>query len=354
MLLAALARCGPSPAQFEDSAGAGTIVMPTAEMLDAGTAVDADAGSHDAGSHGSPDGSVPDSGTPPPPAGPIVRANGFTTLYAVSDLHGHYAQLAALLLKYGLIASMPTKPSTMEWAGGDATLVVDGDMIDKGPDSLEVVEAVMALEQTAPAQGGRVIALLGNHEAEFFADPGANKFTGTDGIDAELQSQTPAITAMSFADGTDPRAMWIRGLPFGARVGSWFFCHAGDTGGNSVEELDALLTAALSSTTGWGSNAIVGTTSLLESKNWYTSSIVSANAGALGVKHIAMGHDPNAFTSTGLILEKYQGGLFKLDTGLGSGIGDGAFLRVRHQGAQDVAEALLPDGTVTALWTGTP
>jgi hypothetical protein len=288
--------------------------------------------------------------------GPIVEANAFTTLYAVSDLHAHYPQLATLLFHNGLIAGVPAQPSDLTWTGGDATLVVVGDMIDKGSESLEVIEALMALQTSAEAHGGKVVALLGNHEAEFFADPTASKFTGTDGIDTELASQPAPIAASAFADGNDPRGAWIRALPFGARVGSWFFCHAGDTGGLTISQLDAALTAALASSKGWGSDAIVGTTSLLESRTWYTPSIVLANAAALGVTHIAMGHDPNAFSATGDLVAPsgYQGSLFKLDTGLGSNASNGALLRVRHVGSTDVAEKLLPDGSVSMLWSGAP
>jgi hypothetical protein len=289
-------------------------------------------------------------------SGPIAEQNTFTTLYAVSDLHGHYAELGALLVKYGLAASAPTDPTKIAWTGGNATLVVVGDMIDKGPASLEIVEAVIALQASAPSTGGTVLALLGNHEAEFLGDPTSSKFTGTDRIDGELAAQSPAIDPTAFASGSDPRGAWMRALPCGARVGSWFFSHAGDTGGATIASLDATLSAALASSQAWNSSAITGTNSLLESKTWYSASVVAKNETALGVKHIAFGHDPNAFNSTGQMLapSAYQGALVKLDTGLGAGYSSGAFLRVRHDGASDVAEALLPDGTVQALWSGAP
>jgi hypothetical protein len=261
-----------------------------------------------------------------------------------------------LLVQYGLVGSAPPDPTKIIWTGGNATLVVVGDMIDKGPASLEVVEAVMTLQTSAPSSGGTVIALLGNHEAEFLGDPTGSKFSGSAGIDTELAAQTPAIDPTAFASGSDPRGAWVRGLPCGARVGSWFFSHAGDTGGSTVAQLDATLSAALASSDAWNSSAITGTSSLLESKDWYSASVVTQNEAALGVKHIAFGHDPNAFSSTGQMLapDPYQGALIKLDTGLGSGYSSGAFLRVRHDGANDVAEALLPDGTVQPLWTGAP
>ena len=43
-------------------------------------------------------------------------------------------------------------------------LILLGDYIDRGPDSLSVVQEVMELEHRAP---GRVVSLIGNHEAEF-------------------------------------------------------------------------------------------------------------------------------------------------------------------------------------------
>jgi hypothetical protein len=52
----------------------------------------------------------------------------------------------------------------LEWAAGDTHLVIVGDMLDRGADSRKVMDMVMALEQQAPARGGTVHVLLGNHE----------------------------------------------------------------------------------------------------------------------------------------------------------------------------------------------
>ncbi len=50
------------------------------------------------------------------------------------------------------------------WAGGKATFVQVGDLIDRGPKPREVMDLMMALEKEAPQAGGRVVPLLGNHE----------------------------------------------------------------------------------------------------------------------------------------------------------------------------------------------
>jgi hypothetical protein len=310
---------------------------------------------------GGPHAGVPDAGRARDAGGSaaaaIVELSTFTSLYAVSDIHGHYAQLIALLIQHKLIASAPAQPSGIVWTGGDATLVVTGDMIDKGPRSLGVLEAMMALEAAAAAKGGRVIALLGNHEAEFLGDPKATKFQGAGRIDDELAAQTPSVDPAAFAGGADPRGAWLRRLPFGAKVGSWFFAHAGDTAGATIAALDAQLGAARARANGWLDPAIVGPTSILESRDWYTSvALVQKNEAALGVKHIAFGHTPGAFGATGAIIapSEFGGALVKLDTGLGNDVGSGALLRVRHAGAVDVAEALRADGTAVVVWTGAP
>jgi hypothetical protein len=50
-------------------------------------------------------------------------------------------------------------------------LVVTGDLIDKWSGSLEVIALLRRLQSDAADQGGRVIITMGNHEAEFLANP---------------------------------------------------------------------------------------------------------------------------------------------------------------------------------------
>jgi hypothetical protein len=50
------------------------------------------------------------------------------------------------------------------WAGGQAHLVQTGDVLDRGKDGPKVLDLLMRLEGEAKKAGGRVHALLGNHE----------------------------------------------------------------------------------------------------------------------------------------------------------------------------------------------
>src|SRR5262245_8986081 len=77
---------------------------------------------------------------------------------AIADVHGAYPQFVALLQKIGLI------DTKLKWIGGSTTLVQTGDVIDRGAQSRESLDLLMALESQAPKKGGAVIPLLGNHE----------------------------------------------------------------------------------------------------------------------------------------------------------------------------------------------
>jgi hypothetical protein len=79
-------------------------------------------------------------------------------LVAVGDAHGAYPELVSILQKTGLIDGKHA------WAGGRTTLVQTGDILDRGSQVRDCLDLMMALERQAPKAGGKVIALLGNHE----------------------------------------------------------------------------------------------------------------------------------------------------------------------------------------------
>ena len=280
----------------------------------------------------------------------IVDVPAPAVLYAVSDVHGGYDRLAALLLANKLLSSPSTQPRDAHWGAAGATLVVAGDLIDKGPSSIEVIDFLMALQADARANGGLVIVTLGNHEAEFLVDPTNSKASDTDGIDAELSDA--GLAPATLASATDARGGWLRILPFGARVGGWFFSHAGDTGGSTLAVLDSTLEAAVKAHADYNDPAIVGATSILESRAWYTSAVVTQNAAALGVKHIVFGHDPNALGPKGAIATSFENALVRIDCGMSPGIDDskGKLLRVTQQGANDVVDELDQTGASRALF----
>jgi Calcineurin-like phosphoesterase len=260
-----------------------------------------------------------------------VRAPALVThepagdVYAVSDLHGHYNDAFNLLSSNGLIAGDPRHPSTLRWIGGKSTLVVLGDVIDKGGNSLEIIDMLRGIQKSAEADGGRVIVTMGNHEAEFLANPSSEKAMrdGSDpkhrfGLGWELEHR--GVDRLAVANGTDSegRGAWLRALPMGAKVGKWFFVHSGDTGGMNEEELSKLIAAGVDRE-GFGSEDLVGRDgSPLGNKDWKAvADQAEHNAEALGVKHIVMGHVPSSLDAEGKIARSRDGTLVKIDTGLG-------------------------------------
>lgn len=84
---------------------------------------------------------------------------GVQRIVAFGDIHGDYVRLTDLLHTAGLTDKQNV------WTGGAAHLVLDGDMIDRGPASRKVLDFVMALQRQAAQAGGAVHPLIGNHEA---------------------------------------------------------------------------------------------------------------------------------------------------------------------------------------------
>lgn len=77
---------------------------------------------------------------------------------AVGDVHGSYDNFLAVLRFAGIV------DAKARWAGGRAHLVQTGDLLDRGKDTRRVLDLLMRLEGDARKAGGRVHALLGNHE----------------------------------------------------------------------------------------------------------------------------------------------------------------------------------------------
>jgi hypothetical protein len=84
---------------------------------------------------------------------------GVERVVAIGDVHGDYEQFVAVLRSADLIDAKGS------WSGGKTHLVQTGDLLDRGPDSRKAMELLIRLEDEAASAGGRVHALIGNHEA---------------------------------------------------------------------------------------------------------------------------------------------------------------------------------------------
>ncbi len=83
--------------------------------------------------------------------------------YVIGDVHGHLKKLTKLLRDTHLVDEHHA------WTGAQAILLFIGDLVDRGPDSIAVIDLVMRLQAEAPQVGGQVACLLGNHELMMLA-----------------------------------------------------------------------------------------------------------------------------------------------------------------------------------------
>ena len=85
-------------------------------------------------------------------------------LVAVPDLHGDLAHARRSLQLAGVLAPDDASDPDAWIAGADAHLVQTGDILDRGENSIDVMDLLARLSERAAAGGGEVTALLGNHE----------------------------------------------------------------------------------------------------------------------------------------------------------------------------------------------
>jgi serine/threonine protein phosphatase 1 len=95
-----------------------------------------------------------------PVVDPIHVPDAFT-VWAASDVHGQLRAFDRLLARAGL-----TDGADGWLAPAGTALVITGDMVDRGPDTLGLVRRLAGLREQAAAAGSLVALLQGNHEAQ--------------------------------------------------------------------------------------------------------------------------------------------------------------------------------------------
>ncbi len=158
-------------------------------------------------------------------------------MYVIGDVHGQFPKLTRLLSDAGLLGD------DQRWAGGDAALLFIGDYFDRGADGVDVVELLMRLQREAEAEGARVHALLGNHDALILA---AQRFGTAYWLDAwERNGGNDA----DFSRLRDEHVEWITERPAMLRVSDVLYAHADATFytryGDTIEDVNAAFTNLL-------------------------------------------------------------------------------------------------------------
>lgn len=309
---------------------------------------------------------LPEAATPQPAPQRIV---------AIGDLHGDHDAWRAIARAAGLVDAKG------KWSGGTTTLVQMGDVVDRGPDSLRIIRDLQQLQKEARKRGGKVIVLLGNHEAmmmtgdlryvhpgEFaaFADRQSrarrervyemNKAA----IEAAYHAQFPNMTSETI------REEWLKTMPLGkiehqlawrpeGELGKWalanravvkladnLFVHGGISASYATippDEINRRVETALKNQDG-SPAAIISDPhgplwyrGLISRGNGDEATIAPVPAGAaaalpieleielalnnFGVKRIIVGHTP----APEGIIESHQGRLWRIDSAISRAYG---------------------------------
>jgi len=262
----------------------------------------------------------------------IADPSAYSQVLAISDVHGMRPALDALLTGAGVIGA------DGRWAAGNTLLIVVGDSIDKGPQSLEVLDAWMALAPQAAAAGGRVVHLLGNHEAEFLSAP--NDARKAAELYAELQAK--GVPVSDLTDPAKPYGKFLLSEPLAARVGRWLFCHAGLYPGPDWASFKTAASAALGAGN-YGDDLLQADDSILEAKDWWKDPAARAalesrlsNGGMYG---LVQGHQPKAYGFPNQIGALDGRRLVKIDGGMApeAGAHAGAILRFSNPAQMNAA-----------------
>lgn len=155
-------------------------------------------------------------------------------IYAVGDVHGCADRLRDI--HRAIAADLAERPI------GEVLLIHIGDYIDRGPDSAEVIEALLR----GPAIPGlRVINLMGNHEDMLLgalASPERNELAEvwlSNGGVASLESWhvRPGSGAADWQQQIPPAHLeFMRNLMLRHQAGGYLFVHAGVQPGVPLEE----------------------------------------------------------------------------------------------------------------------
>jgi tetratricopeptide (TPR) repeat protein len=251
-------------------------------------------------------------------------------IVAIGDVHGAYDTFVELLSATGLV------DRGLDWTGGTTHLVQTGDVLDRGPESRKVVELLMALEPRAEAAGGRVHALLGNHEfwnavgaLGYVSEKEFAAFAGRrdDALRKELGIDAPrGVLALREAYGAAGEyGRWLRKKNVAIRIGDVVFVHGGITpeaAALGLPELNRRVRADMDSAA-WEESFSLSDDGPLMTRRYSSDDMKPSEMDALALeldgvlqklraRLIVMGHT----VTYGLVEPRFDGRAILIDTGM--------------------------------------
>ena len=293
--------------------------------------------------------------------------SGINRVVAIGDIHGAYDRLVEILKVAGL------SDAEGHWSGGAAHLVQLGDVLDRGADSRKAMDVLRRLEREAPAAGGMVHPLLGNHEAMRMM--GDMRFTAAGEYEAFARADSESTRTaylntlgsardrdqfermplgfleMRLAFGRDgDYGRWLRQLPVTVTIDDFVFVHGGISAafaslGCQVinDRMRRELTTDIDRTR---ANPLLSLAGMADGPLWYRGLALEGDGFASNVddilarlhaRAIVVGH---SVATSGRITPRFGGRVIQIDTGMQSAyVPDGRAAALDIQG-----------GNVTAIY----
>lgn len=164
--------------------------------------------------------------------------------FILGDAHGQLEKVTALLRDAGLI------DASGSWSGAESRLWLMGDLVDRGPAGLEIIDLAMRLPRDAERAGGMVASLLGNHDALLLSAWrfGNRPCTGSGGTFRSAWESNGGDARD--LDGLTPgRARWLASLPAMVRDGEYLLVHADallyEEYGHTIDDVNQAISALL-------------------------------------------------------------------------------------------------------------
>lgn len=283
--------------------------------------------------------------TPEPPLCVPHPASRIPSLHVIGDIHGQLVGLMSLLLDAGIV------DDDLYWSAEDAQVWFVGDFADRGPDGIGTIDLVMRLEDGAAQAGGKVGALLGNHDllllmANRFGDRVVSDVTGLTFLGEWLAG---GGRRADLAGMTTERAAWLARRPAMALVADMLLVHSDSLWyleyGTSVTEVNATVHAILAGDDLIEWDRLLGAMSTrfaFDERHSGNAGAARALLATFGGSRIVHGHTPIALMTNRPPAEVdeplvYAGGAaVNVDGGLYLG-GSGVILTVPGNARSDIA-----------------
>lgn len=143
-------------------------------------------------------------------------------IYGISDIHGDVKRAIYLLQKYDII------DEDCKWKAGTSTLVCAGDSTDRGKNGISVLKLFYNLKIQAFNAGGRVIHLMGNHDALILSMALHRQEYGGDNFEHSyiFQGNGGKLQDVKSLEKLDYLRRYMQSFPLICRVDDILFQHA--------------------------------------------------------------------------------------------------------------------------------